>query len=67
VTATGVLGGGVGPLLTGWLSDLLNADLGADSLRYAAAAPLVFSLLAAGLYARAAAELKASDPGSQSG
>jgi MFS family permease len=64
VTACGVLGGGVGPLLTGWLSDMLNADLGADSLRYAAAAPLAFSLLAAVLYTRAAAALSAADSSS---
>jgi MFS family permease len=63
VTASGVLGGGVGPLLTGWISDALHADLGAASLRYAAAAPLAFSLLAAVLYARAATLLRASDPG----
>jgi MFS family permease len=64
VTASGVLGGGVGPLLTGWLSDTLNADFGAASLRYAAAAPLAFSLLAAGLYARAASELATTDSSS---
>lgn len=29
-----LIGGGVGPLLTGWLSDRLAADYGADSLRY---------------------------------
>jgi len=62
VTASGVFGGGVGPLLTGWLSDAFTAQLGTGALRYAAAAPLVFALLAAGLYARAAAELRASPP-----
>lgn len=58
MTATGVVGGGVGPLLTGWISDALQNRLGASALGYAAAAPLVFALLAAGLYARAAAELR---------
>ena len=62
VSATGVVGGGVGPLLTGWVSDLLHADLGAQSLRYAAAAPLVFALVGAGLYAKAAAELRTLSP-----
>jgi MFS family permease len=62
VSATGVVGGGVGPLLTGAISDLLHADLGAQSLRYAAAAPLVFALAAAGLYVKAAAELRTLSP-----
>lgn len=32
--AGAVLGNGLGPILTGWLSDLLNASLGGDGLRY---------------------------------
>lgn len=30
-----MLGNGLGPILTGWLSDVLNARLGGDGLRYA--------------------------------
>jgi MFS family permease len=33
--AGALLGNGLGPILTGWLSDLLNASLGGDGLRYA--------------------------------
>ena len=33
--AGAVLGNGLGPILTGWLSDVLNARLGGDGLRYA--------------------------------
>lgn len=33
--AGAILGNGLGPILTGWLSDLLNASLGGDGLRYA--------------------------------
>ncbi len=33
--AGAVLGNGMGPILTGWLSDVLNASLGGDGLRYA--------------------------------
>jgi MFS family permease len=33
--AGAVLGSGLGPILTGWLSDVLNATLGGDGLRYA--------------------------------
>ena len=32
--AGAVLGNGLGPILTGWLSDVLNARLGGDGLRY---------------------------------
>lgn len=33
--AGAVLGSGLGPILTGWLSDVLNTNLGGDGLRYA--------------------------------
>ena len=33
--AGAIVGNGLGPILTGWLSDLLNASLGGDGLRYA--------------------------------
>ena len=33
--AGAILGNGLGPILTGWLSDVLNASLGGDGLRYA--------------------------------
>lgn len=33
--AGAVLGNGLGPILTGWLSDVLNVALGGDGLRYA--------------------------------
>lgn len=33
--AGAIVGNGMGPILTGWLSDLLNASLGGDGLRYA--------------------------------
>ena len=32
--AGAIVGNGLGPILTGWLSDLLNASLGGDGLRY---------------------------------
>ena len=33
--AGAIVGNGLGPILTGWLSDVLNASLGGDGLRYA--------------------------------
>ena len=33
--AGAIVGNGLGPILTGWLSDVLNATLGSDGLRYA--------------------------------
>ena len=33
--AGAIVGNGLGPILTGWFSDLLNASLGGDGLRYA--------------------------------
>ena len=33
--AGAIVGNGMGPILTGWLSDVLNARLGGDGLRYA--------------------------------
>ena len=33
--AGAIVGNGMGPILTGWLSDVLNASLGGDGLRYA--------------------------------
>lgn len=33
--AGAILGNGLGPILTGWLSDVLNATMGGDGLRYA--------------------------------
>lgn len=33
--AGAIVGNGLGPIVTGWLSDVLNASLGGDGLRYA--------------------------------
>ena len=50
-----LIGGGVGPLLTGWFSDRLQADYGTDSLRYALLIlSLVFGFWSAIHYALAA-------------
>ncbi len=50
-----LIGGGVGPLLTGWFSDQLEASYGADSLRYALLTlSLVFGFWSALHYALAA-------------
>lgn len=50
-----LIGGGVGPLLTGWLSDQMQAAYGADSLRYALLAlSLTFGFWSALHYALAA-------------
>jgi len=48
-----IVGNGLGPILTGWLSDVLSARLGGDGLRYALGG-MVFMLLPAMLaFARA--------------
>lgn len=55
-----LIGGGVGPLLTGWLSDRLAADYGADSLRYALLGlSIVFGFWSAIHYALATRTLEA--------
>jgi MFS family permease len=59
VLAFGLLGLGLGPFITGLISDLLAAryGLGAGSLRYAISAALIFSLLAAWLFWKASRHL----------
>lgn len=59
VLAFGLLGLGLGPFITGLVSDLLAAHYGlaAGSLRYAISAALIFSLLAAWLFWKASHHL----------
>ena len=47
-----IIGLGLGPQITGMLSDLINmtTDLGVDSLRWAMVSVLVFNVIAAVLY-----------------
>lgn len=47
------VGNGVGPILTGWLSDVLNASLGGDGLRYAMLSMISTLVLAMLAFARA--------------
>lgn len=47
--AGAILGNGLGPILTGWLSDILNASLGVEGLRYAMLA--MVSMLLPGAFA----------------
>jgi predicted MFS family arabinose efflux permease len=56
-----IIGLGLGPQITGLLSDLLNnfSDLGVDSLRWAMVLVLVFNVISALLYLRGAAFLRA--------
>ena len=51
--AGAVLGNGLGPILTGWLSDVLNARLGGDGLRYAMLGMVCMLLPALLAFARA--------------
>lgn len=46
LAATGLIGGALGPLIVGGLSDELSADLGTESLRYAISAMAVTPLIA---------------------
>jgi len=61
VLAFGLLGLGLGPFITGLISDVLTARYGlvADSLRYAICTALFFSLLAAWLFWKASYHLPA--------
>ncbi len=56
-----IIGLGLGPSFTGFLSDLLNAmtDLGPDSLRWSLAICLIFNLLSALCYLAASRNLRA--------
>ena len=47
--AGAIVGNGMGPILTGWLSDVLNASLGGDGLRYAMLG--MVSMLLVGIFA----------------
>ena len=47
--AGAIVGNGLGPILTGWLSDVLNASLGGDGLRYAMLS--MVSMLLVGIFA----------------
>ena len=47
--AGAIVGNGLGPILTGWLSDVLNASLGGDGLRYAMLG--MVSMLLVGIFA----------------
>lgn len=49
-----VLGSGVGPLIAGWLSDVVRAQYGAESLRHSLLLLLVFLVPAAAAYYKAA-------------
>jgi predicted MFS family arabinose efflux permease len=59
---TALVGGGLGPLLIGAVSDLLAPTFGADSLKLAMTAPVAFALLAAGSYFIAGRKLGAASP-----
>lgn len=48
-----IVGNGLGPILTGWLSDVLNARLGGDGLRYALAGMVTMLLPAMLAFVRA--------------
>ena len=47
--AGAIVGNGLGPILTGWLSDVLNASLGGDGLRYAMLS--MVSMISVGIFA----------------
>lgn len=54
-----VVGAGLGPLLTGMVSDLLSkSGFGTDSLRYALSASLIASVFAAYMFSRVAAKIR---------
>jgi predicted MFS family arabinose efflux permease len=53
-TCVGILGAGLGPLLTGWVSDVLQPRMGVDSLRYGLCLMVLPQLWAIGHYLRAA-------------
>ncbi len=53
-----LIGIGAGTVLLGWLSDVLRAEFGADSLRYAIVAGTVFYLVSAGLFVLASRRLQ---------
>lgn len=62
-----IVGNGLGPILTGWLSDVLNARLGGDGLRYALVGMVSMLLPAMLAFARAlqaypAAHRRATNP-----
>lgn len=54
-----IIGLGLGPWFVGFVSDLLNASYGEESLRMALVIVLVFNLLSTGLYVLAGRDLKA--------
>lgn len=58
VLITNVLGLGLGPIITGAISDALIPGFGEDSLRYAICITLSMGLVAAALFARSAYHLK---------
>jgi MFS family permease len=60
VAATAVVGGTIGPFMTGWLADTLAAQpaIGATAIRYAMATTLASALAAAGLYGLATKHLQ---------
>ena len=45
-----IIGGGLGPLVTGWLSDLLSQSYGVEGLRYALIGMMAFSFLSGVFY-----------------
>jgi hypothetical protein len=62
VLVTNILGMGLGPLVTGAISDRLTPIYGANGLRYAMASMLVMDLVAAACFFRSAHHLKTEMP-----
>lgn len=62
VLITNILGLGLGPIVTGAISDALTPTLGSEALRYAVCATLVMGLVAAFCFSRSAHHLKTEMP-----
>lgn len=61
--SNGLVGASGGPLVAGYLSDLLTPTFGTDSLRYSLASLAVFQLIGAWLFLRAMRHLSAETDG----